>query len=657
MGISVSDAPVGRLIDGRYRIESMLAQGGMATVYRALDTRLDRIVALKVMHAELAADDEFVERFIREAHAAAKLSDPNVVAVFDQGEDAGAVYLAMEYVDGQTLRQALREYDRLDVPVALEAIDSILAALSAAHKAGFVHRDVKPENVLISNEGRVKVADFGLARAMSSPGTESRGLLLGTVNYISPDQALGELATARSDVYSAGIVLFEMLTGSVPHAGPTDFVIVRSHIDQDVPPPSSLVPTPPAVDELVRTATARDPSARYADASRFLSAVRRVRGSLDGYDLPETAGAEPLEAAGVGIRAALEEQAAPPPVPPPLPPSNHTRVIDFSAPSAESPMRRADRRDRLEERRRAEGANGGRKPNWRTTVLFVTVLAIALGVAIGAWWMGVGRWENTPSLLELSPTDAQARADETGFTAVQLGEDYSESVEAGLIVSTDPAPGERILGGDQIEYVVSLGKERYEVPNLEGMTESAAVSKLQDLNLKADVSEKYHDTVEKGTVFEQGAEAGEQVRRDTEVSITVSNGPEPITIEDFTGSKAEDATKALGDAGFTVTIKEEQKDDVAPGTVISQAPSSGEGFKGEEIVLTVSQSKLEKVPNDLIGMRLKDAERKLERRGFEVEVQSALPGTEPNERSTVLRTEPGAGTQLARGETVILYVW
>lgn len=250
MDLSVSDAPVGRLLDGRYRVESLLARGGMATVYRATDTRLDRTVALKVMHAELAADDEFVSRFISEARSAARLSDPHIVGVFDQGEDEGAVFLAMEYVPGRTLRDVLRERGHLEPDLALEISESLLSALRAAHQAGLVHRDVKPENVLISDDGRVKVADFGLARAWRNPAnnTTARGLLLGTVNYIAPEQALGERATPRSDVYAVGIMLYEMLTGVPPHTGPTDFVIVRAHIDDTVPPPSRAVPVPPAVE-------------------------------------------------------------------------------------------------------------------------------------------------------------------------------------------------------------------------------------------------------------------------------------------------------------------------------------------------------------------------------------------------------------------------
>ncbi|MGH8774237.1 MAG: protein kinase domain-containing protein, partial [Jiangellaceae bacterium] len=302
MDLHVSEAPVGRMVDGRYRVDATLARGGMATVYRALDTRLDRVVALKVMHPELAVDDEFVERFIGEARSAARLSHPAVVAVFDQGEDAGSVFLAMEYVEGRTLRRVLRDRGRLSPEHALKLVEPVLAALDAAHTAGIVHRDVKPENVLVGDDGRVKVADFGLARALSDASTATRGLLLGTVNYISPEQALGEAATPRSDVYSAGVMLYELLTGAPPHTGPTDFVIVRSHIDEDVPAPSETEPAVPGpVDELVRRSTTRDPEQRYADAGAFLAAVRGTRAALDSA----VPGLEPRESAGVSIAEAM----------------------------------------------------------------------------------------------------------------------------------------------------------------------------------------------------------------------------------------------------------------------------------------------------------------------------------------------------------------
>ena len=320
---------MGRVLDGRYQVGGKLARGGMATVYEAHDNRLDRTIALKVMHPSLADDEEFVSRFIREAHSAARLSHPNVVAVYDQGADQGNVFLAMELVRGRTLRDLINEYGHLGPRLALEVIEPVLAALGAAHQAGLIHRDVKPENVLLSDDGRVKVADFGLARAITeaSSHTTTSGVLMGTVAYLSPEQVTRGVADERSDVYAAGILLYEMLTGRKPYDGETAIQVAYRHVHDDVPPPSALVPGLPAeLDHLVARATNRDPDKRPADARRFLVEVVAARRSMSDTELDNAAAAPvaPL-AAAVGM---------------PNQP-DHTLVVDLNQRSA-SPARRGD---------------------------------------------------------------------------------------------------------------------------------------------------------------------------------------------------------------------------------------------------------------------------------------------------------------------------
>jgi beta-lactam-binding protein with PASTA domain/tRNA A-37 threonylcarbamoyl transferase component Bud32 len=278
MDDTLADPLAGRLLDGRYAVTARIAHGGMATVYRAMDTRLDRQVAVKVMHVELARDDDFVRRFIGEAKSVARLSHQNVVAVYDQGADGPFLYLAMEYVPGRTLKELLRENGRLAPPVALEIMTGVLDGLASAHASGIVHRDVKPENVLLTADGRVKVADFGLARALTGAGHTRTGLLIGTVAYVPPEQVTGDSTGPRGDVYSAGVMFFEMLTGRVPFTGDTPLSVAYQHVNNDVPAPSALVPgLPTAVDQLVLAATSRDPARRPADAVEFLRAVRRAR--------------------------------------------------------------------------------------------------------------------------------------------------------------------------------------------------------------------------------------------------------------------------------------------------------------------------------------------------------------------------------------------
>lgn len=280
MDTTLQDPLVGQVLDGRYRVEARIAVGGMATVYRALDTRLDRILALKVMHPSLATDAGFVERFIREAKSVARLAHPNVVQVFDQGTDAGYVYLAMEYIPGCTLRDVLRERGALQARAALDILEPVLAALGAAHRAGFVHRDMKPENVLIGDDGRVKVADFGLVRSVDTV-TNSTGTVLGTVSYLAPEQIEHGTADPRVDVYACGILLYEMLTGEKPHDGDSPAIVLYKHLHDDVPPPSAVVPgLAQALDALVGAATARDAEVRPADAVALFALTRETRGRL-----------------------------------------------------------------------------------------------------------------------------------------------------------------------------------------------------------------------------------------------------------------------------------------------------------------------------------------------------------------------------------------
>src|SRR5215472_10564482 len=293
----IADALIGRVLDRRYHVRSRIAHGGMATVYLATDVRLDRQVALKVMHAELARDAEFVSRFIGEAKSVARLSHPNIVAVFDQGSDGQYLYLAMEYVPGRTLRTLLRERGQFPWGEALEIMDPILAGLAAAHQAGIVHRDVKPENVLLAVDGRVKVVDFGLARAQATAGTTRAGLIIGTVAYIAPEQVSGGVTDFRTDVYAAGVVAFEMLTGRQPHTGNSPLAVAYQHVNADVPEVGEYVEgIPPAVGQLVRAATSRDPQQRPPDAGVFLGAVRALRGPAGESD--GITGAWPAPAAG-----------------------------------------------------------------------------------------------------------------------------------------------------------------------------------------------------------------------------------------------------------------------------------------------------------------------------------------------------------------------
>lgn len=620
MGVSVSDAPVGRLLDGRYRVEAPLARGGMATVYRAMDTRLERIVALKVMHPELAADNEFVTSFIGEARSAARLSHPNVVGVFDQGEDAGTVFLAMEYIEGRTLRQVLRERGPLAPSQALELIEPVLAALAAAHEAGIVHNDVKPENVLVGENGRVKVADFGLARALTDSGTTTRGLLLGTVNYISPEQALGEPATPRSDVYSAGIMLYELLTGGVPHSGSTDFMVVRSHIDNDVPAPSDADPSiPPIVDDLVLRATTRDPHRRFADANGFAEtaaqALEVVGAPVEGLDSREYAGVSMTEAMALPPSVTDDDLVAVRP--------SETTLIPARDPDDPPPRQRHGRSSgtapagRRQPRKDAPARRSARRrPRWAGPLLLITGLLLAGGVAAGAWWLGEGRYVNVPALVDLSYAEAELRADEVGLRIRQGGTEPSERIEAGRVVRTEPPTGDRMLRGQYITVITSTGAERFTVPDLRGKPKDEAEAMLTELSLVADFDERYDERVEEGYVIDQGITPGQELRAGEQVPVYISLGREPIDITDFTGQDAAHAEQQLTEAGFQVVRAEQVRAEVRPGIVISQSPSSGQAYRGTEITLVVAIQAAEIVIPDVRGRHVDEATQILRDAGF-----------------------------------------
>jgi eukaryotic-like serine/threonine-protein kinase len=596
-----SDHLVGRLLDGRYRVRSRVARGGMATVYRALDTRLDRVVALKVMHGGLGDDEKFARKFVHEARSAARLSHPNVVAVFDQGDDDGTLFLAMEYVPGQTLRDVLRDEGPLPAARALDLLSPVLSALSAAHDAGIVHRDVKPENVLIATDGKVKVADFGLARAVNpNANTATHGLLMGTVSYLAPELVTDGIADARSDVYSAGIMLYEMLTGAKPHSGETPIQVAYQHVHNDVPPPSQLQPgIPPYVDALVQRATARFRELRPADAHVFSQQVRRVRSALDEglSDDPELTGdlAVPL---GNGHSLAARQESYDDE------PHSDTLVVEH----------------RPEGPRVLPAGTGQRR--WRGPVALLAIIALAIGIGGAAWYYGVQRFTSTPDLRTLSEAQARTKAGETGLRTQIAGQAYDETVRPGRVVGTDPGPGDRILKNGTVKLTLSKGPERYRVPKLTGLDKDAAGRALAGTNLATGkITEVYSQTAEAGRVISHTPKFDQVVKRDAQVDLVVSKGKRPIGVPDFTGRRAREASKALGKLGFRVRTKQEFSDTVAEGRVIAQNPNSGTRFADDTVELVVSKGpEVRPVPR-VRGLRTAAAEQVLKRAGFQVEVR------------------------------------
>ena len=653
---SNGDALIGRTLDGRYRVLRRLADGGMATVYLALDERLGREVALKVMREHLVHDESFVTRFHREARSAASLSHPNVVAVYDQGRDGDVMFLVMEHVPGLTLREVMREEGALTPRAALDILEPVLLALGEAHANGLIHRDVKPENVIINDNGTVKVADFGLARAVTSQTvTSTSGVLLGTVAYLSPEQVERGIADARSDVYAAGLMLFEMLTGTKAVTGDTAIHVAYQHVHGGMPLPSSRVPgLDPALDDLVAAATARDPDDRPADAAALLTMLRRTRALLSPAALDSRpAGAEALAAAALPTTAAASPAAT---AALPMPgshsatasgsvttrPHTDTRALTLPAspPSPPAP---------LEGRVVVGGGRSGGTRRW-----WPAIAASALIAALTAWFfmLGPGAMATVPSVQGQTEAAAVAAIDDAALTPT-VTQAFDEVVPAGQVISTDPGAGDTIRRGAGVSVVVSKGPERYEVPPVVGMTLTEATASIAEVNLVVgEVEEVFDETVPKDEVISADPGPGASLKKGVEVNLTVSKGRKPIEVRDYTGKDAAAAQKSLTDLGLKVDAsKEENSDTVAKGMVISQSPNDGTLFKGDTVTLVVSKGPvMVDVPN-VVGQQVDQARAALEAAGFKVTVRKALGGF----FGTVRLQEPGSG-QAPKGSTITLTI-
>jgi serine/threonine-protein kinase len=666
---TVGDPLVGRVLDGRYEITQRLARGGMATVYRAVDTRLTRTVAVKVMHVGLGDEAEFARKFDREARAAARLSHPNVVSVFDQGQDLAGPnsrpYIVMEYVAGQTLRDVLNREAPMTPSRALEIMEPVLVALAVAHDAGLVHRDVKPENVLISDQGRIKVADFGLAKAVSSQtNTATQGLLIGTVSYLPPELVMAGRADSRSDVYSAGVVLFELLTGRKPHTGDTPIQIAYAHVHRDVPPPSTG-PTagriPPYVDALVTRATARDANLRQPDARVLLSQVRRARLALqrglpDDPALTRELRTPPATADG---RPKLRERAdyeRTQPVPAPTvngrvasPPSaGYRTVIDAPPPAvARSLHELSAERLAAERERRARK----RRRGW---LAFLLVIMLSATAALAGWYLTEGRFTTAPDLSSLSRAEAQQMARKSGLS-VDFSDAYSETIRRGMVISTTPGPGTKVERGSTIEAALSQGPERYSMPVVVGLTRSAAEGAIEKAKLSVGkVVDGFSEKVAAGTVLRASESPGARLKKGTRIDLVVSVGPKPLVITNYQGTPYDSAVAALRAAGFRVVERSAHSKKVAKDLVLRQDPRSGRGEPGDTITLTRSLgSKLVTVP-DVQRMALPAAKKLMRQARFKIKVQPV--GVNRNGVGYVIYSSPGARTEAPQGSTVILYV-
>lgn len=637
----------GQLIDGRYELLQQLASGGMATVYVALDTRLDRKVAVKIMHPHLAGDEIFVNRFIREAKAAAALSHPNIVAVQDQGWNQSgipAVFLVMELIEGNTLHDYIFEQGALSAAEAIHFLMPVLSAVAAAHKIGIVHRDLKPENILISNNGRVKVADFGLAHGdlIGHTLTAESSVILGSVSYLSPEQVQRGVADARSDVYSLGIIAFELLTGEKPFSGDSPINIAYRHVNDRVPAPSSLVSgIPESLNELIVRATRVNPDVRPRDAGEFLEQMRAIQVELD----PKRSQLSlELDLPPLIIREKSRKTKR---VSSPQKVMASGTVLPMKS-STRSPQDMNSRTSNTSATRRKSSARV-RRNRWIAGIL-------ALFVASGIWYAAAGMKSGVgvPSdLVGLSTNDATTALKTVGLNATISDQVFSEIVPKGKIISTDPGGGGKVKAGGAVSLVVSKGPERFSVPIVKGLTQDAATTLLQKDSLTVGtIKQSFDPKIPQGVVISSTPRAGTSLRANAQVDLLVSQGPELLVLNSYVGKSGDQALTELTNAGFIASTTYAYSDTVAIGAVISQTPDGNVGTapKGMKIALVVSQgSESVFVPN---VYSFTEAKATAMLQDLDLIVSVKKIGTQVNK--TVTNISPIVGTKVKRGSTVVI---
>jgi len=622
------DPLLGKVLEGRYSVDELIARGGMATVYRGTDLRLGRTVALKVLGGVLVNDPDFVDRFTQEARATAALTHPNVVAVHDQGISEGFPFLVMEFVQGRTIREIMSQSGPFTSAHALEIISSVLAGLSSAHDAGFVHRDIKPENVLITHDGHIKVTDFGLARVINdTPVSDSTGaVLLGTMAYLSPEQVQQLAVDQRSDVYSCGILLYEMVTGLVPFTGSSPLEVAYQHVNSSVSAPSSIQPdVPPAVDHLVLAATRKSPTERIQSAREFRDGVVRAISAVPRAEALTTA--LPLQNTQViptPVRGAHRATGAVP-IQKPNPGVGPSGV-----------------------HRESSGKSKGRK--W-APLLFI----LALLVGGGTWYQFTGSYEVVPPVASLTVDEATVILAPLEL-GVEVVEEFSEDIPAGVVIRTDPASGENARKGSPVTLIVSKGQERYLIPSdLAGQDPKDVTSALEALTLVISATnEVFDELIPIGKVVSTDPVGGTSVKRETPVTILVSKGPAPVEVPPIIGTLITDATTTLGAIGLTTETTREDFDDSVAGTILSTDPIPGTTVpKGTIIKVVLSKGPvLVDVPN-VVGMDVATATSTLQGAGFQVKTVNKLTVAILNK---VYSQNPAAGSKAPKGSVVTLEI-
>ena len=626
----------GELIDNRYLLQRLIASGGMATIYAGIDTRLDRPVAVKIMHAHLANDEAFVSRFIKEAKATAALSHPNIVSIQDQGWNEGgppAVFLVMELVEGSTLRDFLNQHGVVSIEQMFQLMTPVISALAAAHKIGIIHRDIKPENILISKDGRVKVADFGLARnmAIGQTMTVESSVVLGSVSYLSPEQVQRGVADARSDIYAVGIVLFEMLTGGKPYEGETPIQIAYRHVNDRIPTLQSIKSDIPiTISELVHAATAPNPDHRPKDAEELLNKFREIQAQIDPkkrqmsleLDLPPSMMKSVTKRGKVSVGSALEGLK-----------EKTSQLISTK------PIKVSKPEDSIGTKKR--------KVSKRVKRNRIIALLLLIGLVFGGFrLLNIGKI-SVPSLVGMSQTEASKSLEPLGLDLEIIEEVFSEDIPKGRVIASEPGGGGKISPDKKVGLILSKGQERILIPRLNGLTPDVASAQLSSLGLTVgEINEIFDMKIAAGYVIATEPKETMAVKRKTIVNLIVSKGVEQISLQSYVGKGGEQALSELTEMGFDVDAVYKFSDSIFKGQVISQLPEKMESIgKGSKINLTISKGpEFVFVPN-VLGKNKNDASLDLENLGLRVKIKGS---------GKVNNISPAIGAKVKQGAVITL---
>ncbi len=593
------------VVDGRYRVLYRVGSGGMAEVYCAQDLQLGRKVALKILYRRFAEDREFVERFRREASSAAGLQHQHVVSVYDRGEYDGTYYIAMEYLDGRSLKTVIREEAPLDPDRAVDLTIQVLRAARFAHRRGIIHRDLKPHNVIVDGEGRAKVTDFGIARAGASDMTQT-GSIMGTAQYLSPEQAQGLAVSAASDLYSIGIILYELLTGRVPFEGESAVTIALKQVNERPTPPSVYnSAVTPELEAVVMRALEKEPSRRFQDADEFISALQAAR---EGIATP----------AMVGPATVVEP-----------PPSQ-------AYPYPEEPLPPREPRE------------GGRWWLW-----LLAVLVAAAGLAAVLLVTNRTQQVSVPNVVGTDQAVAQAKLRQEGFQTDSTPKTSEQP--KGRVIGQDPSGDTKADKGSTVTLTVSAGPEQVAVPPVVGLTLKSAQGRLEKAGLQSNQREETSTTVEKGRVISASPGEGEKVDKGSHVLLVVSGGPEQVEVPAVSGKSFDEAQSTLQAAGFKVT-RTDKESDKDPGTVLSQNPKAGTpADSGSTVALTVAKEPTQVDVPDVSGEDVATAVRELSKAGFEVDQQSRDVDS-PEGDGVVIEQSPAGGGKAKKGSKVTIVV-